>query len=64
MDIESFVRREKLLKLREELLAVEEDWAAGRAGITPDELEQYLEDVTLDNIVSGIRKRKKSETLD
>ncbi|MCL2222752.1 MAG: type II toxin-antitoxin system Phd/YefM family antitoxin [Oscillospiraceae bacterium] len=45
MDIESFVRREKLLKLREELLAVEEDWAAGRAGITPDELEQYLENV-------------------
>ncbi|MBS3988484.1 MAG: type II toxin-antitoxin system Phd/YefM family antitoxin, partial [Dethiobacter sp.] len=31
MDIDTFVRREKLLKLREELLAVEEDRLAGRA---------------------------------
>ena len=30
MDIESFNRREKMLKLREELLAVEEDRLAGR----------------------------------
>ena len=49
MDIESFVRREKMLKLREELLAVEEDRLNGRAGITPDELETYLED-----IISGV----------
>jgi len=43
MDVESFVRREKMLRLREELLAVEEDRAAGRIGITPDELDNYLE---------------------
>jgi len=45
MDIESFVRREKMLRLREELLAVEEDRIAGRAGISPDELEVYLDDI-------------------
>ena len=45
MDVESFVRREKMLKLREELLAVEEDRAAGRIGITPDELDDYLEGI-------------------
>ena len=45
MDVESFVRREKMLRLREELLAVEEDRAAGRVGVTPDELESYLEDI-------------------
>ena len=45
MDIESFVRREKMLRLREELLAVEEDRIAGRTGISPDELEVYLDDI-------------------
>lgn len=34
MDIDTFVHREKMLKLREELLAVEEDRVAGRAGTT------------------------------
>jgi len=43
MDIESFVRREKMLKLREELLAVEEDRIAGRKGVSPDELELELD---------------------
>lgn len=42
MDIETFTRREKMLKLREELMAVEEDRLAGRAGVTPDELDKYL----------------------
>ena len=45
MDIETYTRREKMLKLREELLAVEEDRAAGRTGITPDELEDYLDGI-------------------
>lgn len=44
MDIETFNRR-KMLKLREELLAVEEDRMAGRSGCTVDELDAYLEDV-------------------
>lgn len=45
MDIETYNRREKMLKVREELLAVEEDRAAGRTGCTLDELDAYLEGV-------------------
>ena len=45
MDIESFNRREKMLKLRAELLAVEEDRHAGRTGCTVDELDAYLDSV-------------------
>ncbi len=45
MDIETYSRREKMLKLREELLAVEEDRMAGRAGCTLDELDASLDDV-------------------
>lgn len=43
MDIETFQHREAMLKLREELLAVEEDRLAGRTGCDLDELEQYLD---------------------
>lgn len=52
MDIESFTRREKMLKLREELLLVEEDRAAGRMGCSPDELEAYLDGI-IDEVVHG-----------
>jgi len=52
MDIETFTRREKMLKLREELLAVEEDRLAGRAGVTPDELDSYLESI-IDEVGHG-----------
>ena len=45
MNIESFTRREKMLQLRENLLAVEEDRAAGRSGCTVDELDNFLEDI-------------------
>ena len=43
MDIDTFNRLEKMLKLREELLAVEEDRLAGREGTSLDELGTYLE---------------------
>ena len=43
MDIETYNRREKMLKLREELLAVEEDRIAGRTGCDLDELDAYLD---------------------
>lgn len=45
MDIESFTRRERMLKLRENLLAVEEDRAMGRRGCTIDELDRFLDGV-------------------
>jgi PHD/YefM family antitoxin component YafN of YafNO toxin-antitoxin module len=45
MDIEAFGRREKMLKLREELLAVEEDRMSGCVGVSPDELDSYLESI-------------------
>lgn len=45
MDIETFNRREKMLRLREELLAVEEDRIAGRCGCTLEELDDYLNEV-------------------
>jgi PHD/YefM family antitoxin component YafN of YafNO toxin-antitoxin module len=52
MDVDTFSRREKMLKLREELLAVEEDRAAGRKGCSPDELEAYLDDM-IDEVEHG-----------
>lgn len=52
MDIDTFVRREKMLQLREELLAVEEDRLAGRAGTMPDELDSYLETI-IDEVEHG-----------
>lgn len=45
MDIETYNRREKMLNLREELLAAEEDRLAGRSGCTLEELEGYLDDI-------------------
>ena len=42
MDIDTYTRREKMFKLREELLAVEEERAAGITGVRPDELESFL----------------------
>jgi len=42
MDIESFARREKMMRLREELLAVEEDRLSGRIGCSVDELDDFL----------------------
>lgn len=52
MDIESFTRREKMLKLREELLAVEEDRLAGHKGCTPEELDSYLDRI-IDEVAHG-----------
>ena len=45
MDIESFERREKMLKLREELMAVEADRIAGISDVTLDELSDYLDEI-------------------
>jgi len=45
MDINAFTRREKMLRLREELLAVEEDKLAGRRGVTLDKLDGRLDQI-------------------
>ena len=45
MDIETYDRREKMLNLREELLAGEEDRIAGRNGCTLDELDAFLDEI-------------------
>ena len=42
MDIETYNRREKMLKLREELLAVEEDRMQGRKGYTVSEVASMM----------------------
>lgn len=55
MDIEMFTRREKMLKLREELLAVEEERLAGRIGYMPDELDTYLDSI-IDEVEHGKNK--------
>lgn len=55
MDIEAFVRREKMIQLREELLSVEEDRLAGRTGVMPDELDKYL-----DNIIDEVEHGKQT----
>jgi hypothetical protein len=51
-DVNEFVRKEKMLRLLEELVAVEEDRLAGRTGVTSDELESYLESV-IDEVEHG-----------
>ncbi len=45
MDIEASDRREKMLKLQDELIAVENDRLQGRNGCTLDELDSYLNSV-------------------
>ena len=42
MDIDSFTRREKMLKLREELLAVEEDRLRGNTGYSVSEVAAMM----------------------
>lgn len=53
MDIDSFNRREKMLKLRETLLTVEAERLAGNKEYMVDELENYL-----DEVLKGIENGK------
>ena len=48
MDIESFSRREKMLRLREELLAVEEDRLHGEIGNSIEDVVSMMEKVILE----------------
>lgn len=53
MDIESFTRREKMLELREELLAVEEARLNGEKGFSIDEVATAME-----TAISGVLNEK------
>ena len=55
MDIEVFARREKMLKLREELISVEEARLNGSRGFTLDEVEKKLNEL-LDGMANDGRK--------
>ncbi len=56
MDMESFARREKMLRLREKLLAVEKARAAGSKGHSPAELKAYL-----DGIIDQVEHEKNAK---
>ena len=45
MTIERYNKMEQMLKLREELISVEEDRLSGRKGCSIDELDAYLTNV-------------------
>lgn len=53
MDIESFTKREKMLKLREELLDVEEARLNGEKGFSIDEVATAME-----TAISGVLNEK------
>ncbi|HYF84118.1 MAG TPA: type II toxin-antitoxin system Phd/YefM family antitoxin [Clostridia bacterium] len=42
MDINAFIRRENMLRLRETLVAVEEDRLAGKKGLSVDALNEKM----------------------
>ena len=48
MDISSFTKREKMLKLREELIAINEDRMSGNVGCSVNDLENYLDEIISD----------------
>jgi hydrogenase maturation factor HypE len=52
MDIESFSRREKMLKLREELIAVEEERIRGAKYYSIDEIDEFL-DAVIEDVENG-----------
>ena len=53
MDIETYNRREKMLKLREELLAVEEDRMRGSKGYSVEEVAAMMRNAIKEATGSG-----------
>lgn len=53
MDIETYNRREKMLKLREELLAVEEDRVRGSKGYSVDQVAQMMRNAIQEAATDG-----------
>ncbi len=58
MDIETYNRREKMLTLREELLAVEEDRIADRTGCTLDGKKEFVSYIITDWCEMSIQRNK------
>lgn len=48
MDIATFSQRESMLRLREQLVAVEEDRLAGKTGLAIDEVDEMMKKVIRD----------------
>ena len=55
MDIDTFTRREKMLKLREKLLSVEENRLHGRVDCSIEDLDRYLESV-IEDVANGSKQ--------
>lgn len=53
MDIETYNRREKMLKLREELLAAQEDRIHGSKGYSVDQVAQMMRDAIQEAATDG-----------
>lgn len=49
MDIDTFSRRESMLRLREQLIAVEEDRLMGKKGISIDQLDEMMKKAIKDS---------------
>ncbi|WP_425057918.1 hypothetical protein SCACP_24850 [Sporomusa carbonis] len=49
MDIDTFSRRESMLKLREQLVAVEEDRLMGKKGFSIDEVDEMMKKAIKDS---------------
>ena len=55
MDIAAFTNRESMLRLRETLVAVEEDRLAGKKGFSIDDVDEMMKK-TIMNIADGQQK--------
>lgn len=56
MDINTFARRESMLRLRETLVEVEEDRLAGKSGFTIDEIDEMMQK-TIREAIDGKHKK-------
>jgi PHD/YefM family antitoxin component YafN of YafNO toxin-antitoxin module len=50
MDLDTFSRRESMLKLREQLVAVEEDRLMGKKGFSIDEVDEMMKKAIKDAV--------------
>jgi hypothetical protein len=55
MDIGAFARRESMLRLRENLVAVEEDRLTGKKGFSIDDIDEMMKKA-IKEVVDGQRK--------